>query len=223
MLITYQTCMFRSWGFFCFHSCFSNLLFFLWEKKCMCSWVAWYFRFSFWVLISVYVFMLGVCIAGAQLGNGPYLTVCTRHLHPAFPMPVCKSKTDVPDMIFTFSLSFEWVRILFTLQIFLCQCCSRACFLSLFFCVCLGGLWFLHFFSAFIFLWMVIKRQHPSEGTPYLYGSSLPALPSFLLISFLPGMTVNFAHPVMGYLYCRYSYEVIVLYGRKLHPEQMLD
>lgn len=139
MLITYQTCMFRRC--FCFHCCFSNLLFFLGVVGRGCVRVPglhgiFHFRFSFWVFISTYVFTLGVCIVSAQLGNGLSLTVCVRHLHPAFPVPVCISKTDVPDMWFSLSLSHLNELEFFYFTNF-CLC-SQDCFLSLFFFVRLG-------------------------------------------------------------------------------------
>lgn len=164
MLITYQACMFRR--FFCFYSCFSNLLFFLWEKKACVhvpgSHGIFHFRFSFWVLISVYVFTSSVCIASAQLGNGLSLTVCISHSHPAFPVPVRISKTEIPDIWFSLSLShLNESKFFYFTDFAFASVALRPVFSPYSLCVS-GGVWFLHFFSAFIFLWMLIKRGHPS-------------------------------------------------------------
>lgn len=150
---------------FCFHCCFSNLLFFLGVVGRGCVRVPglhgiFHFRFSFWVFISTYVFTLGVCIVSAQLGNGLSLTVCVRHLHPCLSCAcVHKQNRCAWYVIFTFSQSFEWVRILLLYK-FLPLFSGLFSLLVLF---CASGLvWFLHFLSAFTFLWMLIKREHPS-------------------------------------------------------------
>lgn len=180
MLITYWTCTFRR--HFRFHCYFS------WGQwgVCVCpySWVTWYFhfRFSLWVLISVYVFVLGVRIACAQLGNGLSLTLCIMHLHPAFPVPVCISKTVVPDI--GFSLSVIWIESeFFTLQILpLPVLLSGLFYLLDLLCVFGEGGWFLCFFSAFSFLWLTFNGESPSHMA-FLYQPFPPFinfLPSFL-------------------------------------------
>lgn len=73
-----------------FHCCFSTLLFSLGLVGTVC-WCVFLGCIVFltsgfpFVFSSAYVCTLGVCIASACLGNELSLTMCIRHLHPAFP------------------------------------------------------------------------------------------------------------------------------------------
>lgn len=132
---------------------FKLFFFWVWWGECVCAPGVFCFKCSFCLLISAYVFM-GVFILSAQVGKWLSLIVCLRHLHPVFPVPVCISKTDVPDKQFWLSLSHLNESEFFFITDFAFASVLFSGLFSLLVVLCVSGVvWFLHFSSAFTFLW----------------------------------------------------------------------
>lgn len=158
-------------GVFLFTSVFQFIfLFWVWWEVCVRTPGIFCFKFSFWVLISAYIFMLGICILSAQVGNWLSLIVCLRYLYRVFPVPVCTSKTDAPDKQFLISLSHlngsEF--FFFTDFAFVSMFLSGLHFLLIFLCICLM---LSPFFGN--------QRKHPSLWNFFF-------CPFLLFINFLP-------------------------------------
>lgn len=111
------------------------------ENVCICSWVAWYFSLQVFFLstyLCVYVHVR--CLyCKCPTWKRAFFDSMHKSLAPCLSCASAhKQNRGTWYMIFTVSQSFEWVKILLLYRFCLCQCCSQACFLSLFFYVCLG-------------------------------------------------------------------------------------
>lgn len=132
------------------------------EGVCACSWIAWYFSLQVF-LLSLYLYIrihVGCLYCKCPTRKRAFLDSVRKALAPCLSCAcVHKQNRCAWYVIFTFSQSFEWVRILLLYK-FLPLFSGLFSLLVLF---CASGLvWFLHFLSAFTFLWMLIKREHPS-------------------------------------------------------------
>lgn len=171
MLITYQTWHVQK-VFLIFTAVFPIYCFSCGKRKCVYVFLGCEVFFTSGCPLSPYVC---VCI--------PYVCVCTHvgrlyckcptwkwaflgSMHKALaPCLSCacayKQNGGTSYMIFTFSV--VWMsQNSFTLQILPLSVLLSGLFCLLVLLCMSGGVWFLHFFPAFIFLWLLIKREHPS-------------------------------------------------------------